>query len=152
MEKPPQFTELEQTIKYKYKNVTLVFSLRSSPDDANIVGETHVECFGGVWRSFFQFCIFTPKLPTKLQYNFLIFLSFICFTGRNPHRWVCRLERVDNVYRFDWPYLTEVRTAFRRFTPRGCEISQVVVNVSPNRQFITVEYVVNCGHTHDTST
>lgn len=101
VEKPPQFTELEQTIKYKYKNVTLVFSIRSSPDDANIVGETHVECFGGVWRSFFQFCIFTPKLPTKLQYNFLIFLSFICFTGRNPHRWVCRLERVDNVYRFD---------------------------------------------------
>ncbi|XP_050295778.1 uncharacterized protein LOC126735734 [Anthonomus grandis grandis] len=66
-------------------------------------------------------------------------------TGRNPHRWVCTFERVDNVYRQDCNYLTDVRTAFKRDCPLGCEISQVGVPYVQNAGFITVEFLVNCG-------
>lgn len=66
-------------------------------------------------------------------------------TGRNPHRWICHYHRVDNQYRQDCDYLTDLRTAFRRECPAGCEISQVVVSQSPNRNFIEVQFLVNCG-------
>lgn len=65
-------------------------------------------------------------------------------TGRNPHRWICSYERLDGIYRQDCDYLTDVRRAFRRDCPAGCEISQVVVSQSPNRQFIQVQFLVNC--------
>lgn len=65
-------------------------------------------------------------------------------TGRNPHRWICQYQRVDNVYSQSCDYLTEVRGVFRRECPLGCEISQILVSQSPNREFIQVQLLVNC--------
>lgn len=59
-------------------------------------------------------------------------------TGRNPHRWICRYERDDNVYLQDCSYLTDVRASFKRDCPAGCEISQVAVTSTPTVSFIGV--------------
>lgn len=66
-------------------------------------------------------------------------------TGRNPHRWQCTFERIDGVYSYDCDYLTATRTSFKRDCPAGCEVSQLIVAATPNRRFIQVSYLVNCG-------
>lgn len=65
-------------------------------------------------------------------------------TGRNPHRWIAQFRRRDNVYRQDCVYLTDVRLSFKQECPRGAEISQVQVCCSPTRNFIQIEFLVNC--------
>lgn len=65
-------------------------------------------------------------------------------TGRNPHRWIAEYRRVDNIYRQDCDYLVDVRSTFKQHCPPGCEISQMLVSDSPNRQFIQIQILVNC--------
>lgn len=79
-----------------------------------------------------------------LEYLLHLQKMFLSFIGRNPHRWTCHFERLDNLYRYDCDYLTSLRGDFKQTCPLGCEISQVVVTQAPNRQFITIEFLVNC--------